>query len=440
MTTRSREGVVQGARQPAWPLMVTVLAAFAGGAAVGVGARALDHALPGGVLLLSLGAYRALLSAAVSGLITVVAFALWMRTVMTGMMAGKIAPRVLARHLDDQYQRFVLTAMTAALGVAAAALAGLPAEGPVEAVVSLPLVLGLAVTALAGILISLNRAMTDVSVPNVLFDLVARGKALLRAREAARRSAEAPVDDPAALEQVAHVRSVAMGWVVAIDREALLANLPPGQGVVLRVRMGQLLDEGDVVASVSCDIEPHVESALRSAIALGRHDGRPDDFDDVLAQLVDMACSALAPGTNDTSTGEEAMEATGLLLRALVGVGDPVRHVGQGDRQLLDVASQGVRETVRRSIERLRITTATHPRSASQLVRLIGDLADVARGEGRDDVLGDLSQQVQRLAETADASELSAADVDELVATAQSRGLLDGRPPRRPDDRAAGTD
>lgn len=428
MRGRNRHRAVQAGRQPAWPLLVAVLSAFATGLALGFGARALDRIVGTGPLALSLGAYRSLLAAAVSGLITVVVFALWMRTVMAGVMAGKIAPRILARRLDDGYQRFVLTSMTGALGIAVAALASLPAQGPVAAVVSLPLVLGVGVAGLAGVLISLNRAVTDLSVPMVLYDLVQDGKQRLRAREAARRSAREPRTDPAGLEHVAHVRSVAMGWVTTVDRDALSRHLPPGHGITLRVRVGQLVDEGDVVASVSCDLEPAQETALRSAIVLGRHDSGEGSIDDVLGQVVDMACHALEPGNNDTSTGEEAIAAAGLLLRGLIRVGDPVRHEGIDDRQLLDVASPGVRETARRSVERLRLTVATHPQSAFQLVRVIGDVADAARESERDDVLGDLAAQVQRLVETADRSDLSSADVTELVDLAQSRGLLGPRP------------
>lgn len=407
-------------------LLARVLGSFAAGLAVGFTARVADHALAQwGGLAVALASHRTLLSAVVSGLITVTAFTLWMRTVMAGMLAGQVSPRVLSAHLDDRYQQAVLDAMSAALAVAISALVTLPAEGPVTVTVSLPLTMVVTVTALAGILIALTRAVQDLAIPNLLVRQIEHGRRLLRQRQA--RQQRAPGGDQAATAAIQHtiddVRSDTTGWVTVVDHEALLDAVPSGTGLILRTRPGQLISPDDVLVSATSELTPAAKQRVRASVHVGRHRNPDEDIDHLVNQMVDMAAHALTTASSDTSTADEAMRAVGILLSSLVRTGEPVRQYAVDGSLLFDVAALGVRETIRANVERLRMAAATHPRSAHQFVEVVGTLAAAARASERTDILEDLREQAARLLESARDSDLSASDVTDLRTRAQEHGL-----------------
>lgn len=403
-------------------ILVQVLAAFAVGAAVGAGLRGLDHLLAERLpLVVSAASYRALLGAVLSGLVTVTAFALWMRTVMTGMVAGQISPRVLAGLLDDRYQRSLLATMAASLGVVSVPLVWLPADGMAAAPASLPVALVVTVTALGGILVALNRAVRDASVSGLLTRQVERTRRLLQERAALQHQhGGVAMEDAPVPERVVDVHCERTGWVRWVDREAMVAALPRGAQAILHVRAGQLIADGDVIASASLELEPRHERALRRAVATGAHRRPDDDVGHLIEQVVDMATHALSPGSNDTATAAESMRAAGILLSALVETGEPVRIVADGDRQLLDVAAQGVRETVRTNVERLRMAAAVNPQSARQFLQAANTVVGTARRRGRDDVVADVVEQGQRFLTQVEDGDLAAADLDDLRTAVRS--------------------
>lgn len=406
-------------------LLSRVLGSFAVGLAIGFVARIADRGLAGwGGMAVALASHRTLLSGVVTGLITVTAFALWMRTVMAGMLAGQVSPRLVASHLDDNYQQALLDAMSAALAVAIASLITLPEQGPVTVTVSLPLVLVVTVASLAGILIALTRAVRDLSVPNLLVRQIEHGHRLLRQREARQQATtRADVDIAAPVHRADEVHARTTGWVTVVDHERVLDALAPGTGLVLRVRPGQLVSPGDVLASTSVELGAQAKQQVRDHIHVGRHRNPDEDIDHLVAQIVDMGAHALADGSNDTSMADEAMRAVGILLAALVITGEPVRQYAEGDRHLLDVAALGVREITRGSLERLRLSAGAHPRAAHEFVHVTATVASAARTVEREDILADLREQVDRVLEAARDSDLSTADVSELREEARAHQL-----------------
>ena len=407
-------------------LVLQAVVAFVLGVAVGAGIRALDPVAASWVPLpVAVDDVRALLGAMLSGLVTVTAFALWMRTVMSGLVAGQVSPRVLAGLLDDRYQRGLLAAMAASLGLVGLLLVAVPSGVDVVTVpVSLPVALAVLVLAIAGILVALNRAVRDLSVPGLLTRQVTRGQRLLRRRADLRHEqSEQDIGVPDLPDTVTDVATQRTGWVRRVDRRAMVDGVPDGTQLLLHVRAGKLLTDGDVLVSASTDLDDAARAHLQDAVVLGDHRAPDDEIGHIIEQVVDMATHALSASSEDSATADEAMRAAGILLAGLVRTGEPVRHVADGETHLMDLAALGTREIARTSIELLRMASSTHPRSARQFLHAAGSVVDAARERGRDDIAGDVVEQGRRLLEQVDDADLAAADRDELHRAARDRGL-----------------
>lgn len=415
---------------------------FVVGLAAGAGIRWAESQMPGGPLNLSLGAYQTLLSTLVSGLITAAIFAIWMRTVVTGLMAGHASVRVLAAYLDDRFQIWVLSLMMGGVGLAAATLVALPARGPVQATISLPVLLAVTLAAVAGVLLTLNRGVRDLSVQELMYRLTHRGLHLVHQREAEMEPTQTDPDvEEASAPEREVVRSVLLGWVVDVDRSRIAQHLPEGSWTRLHVRPGQLLTPGDPLLTTSGELTESDHRSIRHAVRLGRQRHLEDDLGYLVRQLVDMACAALAPASNDTATSDEAMKGLGVVLSELTRIGDPRRLMNIEDRWILDEASLGTRDITKDALERLRVASTSTPSASRQLMETFATIATAARDAGRDDVLDDLREQVVRLLSSLRRSELARSDRDELRGQAIHVGLIsaDDAPDDDPPEAGAGT-
>lgn len=398
---------------------------FVGGLGLGLVTRWLEGQLGTGVLQLSLATYQTLLSALISGLITAAIFAIWMRTVVTGLMSSQVSVRILAAFLDDRFQLRVLALMLGGVGVAIAGLLSLPPQGPVPATFSLPVLLLVTVGAIAGVLLSLNRGVRDLSVQDIIYRLTHRGLHLVRQREARMEPTDQGPDvQEATAPERDMVRSVLLGWVVEVDVGQIAHHLPEDSWTRLHVRPGQLLTPGAPLLTSSAELDDEDHRAIRHAVRLGRRRRLEDDLGYLVRQMVDMACAALSPSSNDTATADEGMKGLGLVLAELTRIGDPRRLMNVDGRWILDEASLGIRDITKDTVERLRIAAADTPSAIRQLVEMFGSVADAAREAERDDVLDDLREQLDRLLDRLGRSELAASDRDDIRSQAAQIGLI----------------
>ena len=398
---------------------------FSFGLLLGLAARWLDPRVGAGVLDLALADYRTLLSALISGLVTAAVFAIWMRTVVTGLMSAQVSVRVLTSYLDDGFQQRILGLMLGGVGTAISVLLTLPGSGPVPATFSLPLVLVTVVASFAMVLLALNRGVRDLSAQDIMYKLTNRGLELVRDHQAQRPAPgrEPPLDEAAALERDV-VRSERLGWVVQIDLASIAGRLPTGSWSRLQARRGQLLMPGEPLLTTSADLSDDDHRQVRRAFVLARRRWLTDDLSYLVRQMVDMACGALAASSNDTATADENMKGLGLVLAELTRLGDPQRLQDVDGRWILDEASPGARDITKDAVDRLRVAAAETPSAARQLVDMFGFLARAAREADRDDILEDLQEQVERLLDRVARTELADSDVEDLRGRAVRAGLI----------------
>src|SRR3984957_17004002 len=120
--------------------------------------------------------------------------------------------------------------------------------------------------------------------------------------------AGAAPDDAAILRQAETgviVSSPKSGYLQHVDHGALVAAArAAGALIVLKFRPGQFVLRGEPLASIVPD-SPSAElaAAVTRHVAIGRHRTLSQDSEFAIAQIVEIAIRALSPAVNDTFTG-----------------------------------------------------------------------------------------------------------------------------------------
>ncbi len=131
-----------------------------------------------------------------------------------------------------------------------------------------------------------------------------------------------PPDDAAIAREAelgAAVPCTRSGYFQQLDHAALVAAAERASAkVVLRFRPGQFVLRGEPLASiVPSAARAAIEPALDRATAIGRHRTLTQDNEFALAQIVEIAIRALSPAVNDTFTGVACVDWLGDALLAL---------------------------------------------------------------------------------------------------------------------------
>ena len=318
---RPRTGmtVTRDAPHPAEPtrfagqLAVRAVVGLTVGAAAAVAAWGLDR-LTGLTLPLAAGTAQSLLTAFVGSVLTIAVFALWMRTVVVGLTSSEVSARVLAAYLDDRFQQQVLGAMLGLFAYLVGATVLLPTDAPRTPAVLAGLAVLTVVVSLIGILLAMRDAVTSLSLPSVIRTLA---DVVLDLLERAPKPDDA-APDPRGEHLVVRcvVASGRLGWVQAVDYDALLEVLGPGETLALQVDVGDFVVAGEPLCRIDAEIGEDAQDRVRAAFELARVRSPQRDLAYAIQQLVDVAEAAMAPHSSDTSTAYEAL----VHLRAVLDV------------------------------------------------------------------------------------------------------------------------
>ena len=129
-------------------------------------------------------------------------------------------------------------------------------------------------------------------------------------------------DDAAVLrraENGAAVRCSRSGYLQYVDHGALVAAARAADAlIVLRFRPGQFVLRGEPLAAVVSPGNAHgLEAALDRGVRIGRHRTLTQDSEFGIAQIVEIAIRALSPAVNDTFTGVACVDWLADALLAL---------------------------------------------------------------------------------------------------------------------------
>lgn len=336
-----------------------------------------------------------LLATLVGATITVVVFALWMRTVVVGLLSDQVSPRVVTAYLDDGTQRWLIAVGIGMIAFLAGALLGLPDPTTGGDPPALTLTIGIlaALAATAGVLWSVQVAVRDLSLPHVVRQVADGALQTLERRvlDDDRPPAEPPGEDAERLT------ARDLGWVTAVDRDALLGAIEPGTTVSLDADVGDFVTPHQVLVRVDRQLGDEARTAVLDAVTIGRTRSSHHDLAYALQPLVDVAEHAMSATSNDTSTAHEALVHLRAVLHEVVqrGTSTGWRTDGEG-RWLRRAAVRTPADHVAAAVDRLAAVVSTAP-MRDELRELLRPLRDTAAAVGDEGCRAHLDHRLDEL-------------------------------------------
>jgi uncharacterized membrane protein len=214
----------------------------------------------------------------------------------------------------------------------------------------------------------------------------------------------------------APVLSPTSGYLQEIDHLALVsAASRAGALIVIPFRPGQFVLEGEMLAAISPSTALSVLTPLVvEKIELGRHRVLAQDLEFGIAQIVEIAIRALSPAVNDTFTGVASVDLLGEALTILAGT----RSIGgdwyDSDGELrLQVRPLVLPRLIKQSFDQIRQAAADNPAVLIRLLSTIGRLSSKMKdAEDRDALL----KQATAVWETAASRPLVTMDREDIEA------------------------
>jgi uncharacterized membrane protein len=269
---------------------------------------------------------RAILSAMMGAVATVLALIFSVALLVLSMVATLFGPRLLYRFLQDWVTQatiglfmgtFIYVSLCFLVTHEDAHSRFIP---QVSLVTSWVLVVG----SFAFLVFYSHRIASSIQNPDMIARVVDDlHSAVVDSHERAEcEGTGAPPDDDAILrraEDGAIVPCPQSGFVQHLDHAALVvAARDAGALIVLKFRPGQFALRGEPLASiVPASAGSRLETAIDRHVVLGRHRTLTQDSEFGVAQIVEIGIRALSPAVNDTFTGVACVDWLGDGLLAL---------------------------------------------------------------------------------------------------------------------------
>ncbi len=375
---------------------------------------------------------RAILSAMMGAVATVLALIFSVSLLVLSMVATLFGPRLLARFLQDWVTQVTIGLfMGTFIFICLCFLvthqdAGSRFVPQISLLTSWALVLG----SFGFLVYYSHRVATSIQNPDMIARIVddLYPAVVGSHRQAAGEGTGAPPDNAAILAQAATgavVLCPKSGYLQHLDHGPLvLAARDVGALVVLKFRPGQFVLRGEPLASVvPAAAGPRLEAAIDRNVVIGRHRTLTQDSEFGIAQIVEIAIRALSPAVNDTFTGVACVDwlADALLVLAEQKPLEGNWYDGNGE---LRVWSPDVKleRLVKLAFDQIRQASATTP---AVLIRQLDVIGRVARQMPEPAQVA-LAEQAEAIRQTA--TGLVALDRRDLEAAyARARDLLDAQ-------------
>jgi uncharacterized membrane protein len=269
---------------------------------------------------------RAILSAMMGAVATVLALIFSVALLVLSMVSTLFGPRLLYRFLQDWVTQVTIGLFMATFVYICLVFLVTHQDPESTFIPQISLITSWALVVLSfGFLVYYShRVAKSIQNPDMIGAIVddlyvAAGSALLAGP--GEGTGTLP-DDDAVLQQAATgavVSCVKSGYLQHIDHGALVAAAREANTlIVLRFRPGQFLLRGEPLAAVvPGESAARLEAAIDRGIHIGRHRTLTQDSEFGIAQVVEIAIRALSPAVNDTFTGVACVDWLGDALLTL---------------------------------------------------------------------------------------------------------------------------
>jgi uncharacterized membrane protein len=255
---------------------------------------------------------RAMLSAMIGAVATVLALIFSVSLLVLSMVATLFGPRLLYRFLQDWVTQFTIGLFMGTFVYLCLVFLVTHQDSQSSFIPQTSLITGwvLAVLSFWFLVYYSHRIASSIQNPDMIGAIVddmyvAAGGA--RVSGAGEGTGITP-DDAAILSQAeagAVVSCRKSGYLQHVDHVSLVAAARAADAlIVLRFRPGQLVLRGEALASVVPPANVRtLEAVVDRGIVIGRHRTLTQDSEFGIAQMVEIAIRALSPAVNDTFTG-----------------------------------------------------------------------------------------------------------------------------------------
>jgi uncharacterized membrane protein len=365
--------------------------------------------IPSWLTMGSIDDARAILSAMMGAVATVLALIFSVALLVLSMVATLFGPRLLYRFLQDWVTQFTIGLFMGTFVYICLVFLVTHQDPQSSFIPQISLITSWVLVVLSfGFLVYYShRVATSIQNPDMIGAIVddlyvAAGSAHVSGR--GEGTGTAP-DDAAILRRAetgAMVSCEKSGYLQHVDHGALVAAARRVDAlIVLRFRPGQFVLRGEPLAAIVPAENAHaLETAIDRGIHIGRHRTLTQDSEFGIAQVIEIAIRALSPAINDTFTGVACVD---WLSDALLTLAErpPLEGNWYDTDSRLRVWMPSVRpgRLVKLAFDQIRQASATTPavliRQLEAIRRLAPRLPDACRQP--------LSDQADAILETASA-------------------------------------
>ena len=349
---------------------------------------------------------RAILSALLGSVSTVLALIFSVALLVLSMVATLFGPRLLYRFLQDWVTQWTIGLFLGTFVYLCLVFLVTHQDAHSTFIPQTSLITGWLLVVLSfGFLVYYSHRIA-VSIQNP--DLIARIVDDLRAT---RRGTGTPIPVNGAIV------CVESGYLQQVDVTGLTKMAAEKAVIRLCYRPGQFVLQGEVLARVeppACAVE--FEAALRECIQVGRHRVTGQDHEFALAQIVEIGIRALSPAINDTFTGMACVDwvADGLLELASMPADEGLHRDGAGQVRV-EIPALRLERVLKLAFDQLRQASIDTPAVLIRILHILHRIDPRLPAPARAAAL----QQADAVRETAALGRLAAADKDQLDAAWQ---------------------
>ncbi|MGB2667905.1 MAG: DUF2254 domain-containing protein [Candidatus Acidiferrum sp.] len=282
--------------------------------------------IPSWLTMGSIDDARAILSAMMGAVATVLALIFSVALLVLSMVATLFGPRLLYRFLQDWVTQFTIGLFMGTFVYICLVFLVTHQDPESSFIPQISLITSWVLVVLSfGFLVYYShRIATSIQNPDMIGAIVddlyvAAGSAHL----SGPGEGTGPAPDDAAILRQAETGTIVVcaksGYLQHVDHGALVAAARAADAlIVLRFRPGQFLLRGEPLAAIiSKDNALGLEPAIHRGIHIGRHRTLTQDSEFGIAQVVEIAIRALSPAVNDTYTGVACVDWLGDALLTL---------------------------------------------------------------------------------------------------------------------------
>jgi uncharacterized membrane protein len=268
--------------------------------------------IPSWLTMGSIDDARAILSAMMGAVATVLALIFSVALLVLSMVATLFGPRLLYRFLQDWVTQFTIGLFMGTFVYICLVFLVTHQDPESSFIPQISLITSwvLVVVSFGFLVYYSHRIATSIQNPDMIGAIVddlyvAAGSAQV----SGPGEGTGPVPDDAAILRQAETGAILAcaksGYLQHVDHGALVAAARAADAlIVLRFRPGQFVLRGELLAAIVPREKAHeVERAINHGIHIGRHRTLTQDSEFGISQVVEIAIRALSPAVNDTYTG-----------------------------------------------------------------------------------------------------------------------------------------